>query len=93
MSLLDEYNIEPDPRLERAQHEAKVIFAYMITMGLLFFATAAWGALSYDGQFEYILGFPTYMFFITVELILFAIAGFLIAFYYIEDTSLEAWRS
>jgi uncharacterized membrane protein len=92
MSLLDEYNIEADPRFERIRQEVKVIFAYMAAMGILFFAIAVWGALSYDGSYEYILGFPTYMFFMTIEIIIFAIIGFIISLYYIEDTSLEAWR-
>lgn len=92
MSLLDEYNIETDPRFERIRQEVKVIFAYMAAMGVLFFAIAVWGSLSYDGSFEYILGFPTYLFLMTTEIIIFAIVGSIISFYYIEDASLEAWR-
>lgn len=92
MSLLDEYNIETDPRFEQINQEVKIIFVYMAVVGILFFAIAVWGLLSYDGSYEYILGFPVYMFIMMVEIAIFAIIGLIISFYYIEDASLEAWR-
>lgn len=92
MSLLDDYGIEEDPRFKRTRQEAKVIFAYMIVTTVFFFATTAWGALTYDGSFEFILGLPTYLFITMAGLAILAIIGSLISFYYIEDVSLEAWR-
>jgi uncharacterized membrane protein YhdT len=93
MSILDEYNIEVDPRFKQAHQEAKVVFVYMAIMGVSFFATFIWGYLSYDGDYNFILFMPTYMFITTIELIIFIIIGFIISIYYIEDASLEAWEN
>ena len=92
MSLLDDYGIEEDPRFKRARQEAKVVFAYMFATAVFFFGTTAWGSITYDGSFNFILGLPTYLFITLVGLAVFAIIGSLISFYYIEDASLEAWR-
>lgn len=91
MTLLDEHNIEVDPRFERARQEAKVVLAYMAAFGIVVISTAIWGSLSYHGSFEYIYGFPKYLFVIFIETLIFVIIGYTISMYYIEDVPLKAW--
>lgn len=91
-SLLDEYDIEPDPRFVQARREAKIIFGYMASTIVFFVGISYWGAASFDGSYSYVMGMPPYFLVSLLGAFGFLIAGVFIGFRCIEDTSLEAWR-
>lgn len=91
-SLLEKHDIEQDDRFVRARQEAKVVFGYLFVNIVLFVSIAYWGGVSYDGEYTYILNMPIYMVLTVIAAIVSIILGAVIGFYYIEDTSLEAWE-
>lgn len=92
MSLLDEYQLERDPRFERARKEAKVILGYMFISVLYYLLVAYWGSLTYDPEGPgIILGLPWYYLLELIGAAVFMIIGAYIGLYYIEDTELSAW--
>lgn len=93
MSLLDEYQLERDPRFKRARKEAKVILVYMFVSILYYILVSYWGALTYDPDGPgIVLGMPWYFLLALSGAVAFMIIGAYIGLYYIEDTELSAWE-
>jgi uncharacterized membrane protein YhdT len=93
MSLLDEYQLERDPRFKRAKKEAKVVLAYMCVSISYYTIVSYWGALTYDPEGPgIILGMPWYFLLELSGAVVFMIIGAYIGLYYIEDTELSAWE-
>lgn len=92
MSLLDEYGIERDPRFERAAKEAKVIITFVILWLIYCIIILYWGSIVYEPQYSGVIGIPAYFFLILVGGLVVMMIGIWLGLYYIEDTSLDAWR-
>jgi uncharacterized membrane protein YhdT len=92
MSLLDEYQLDRDPRFKRARKEAKIILGYMFVSVSYYLLVSYWGALTYDPDGPgIVLGMPWYFLMQLLGGFVLMIVGAYIGLYYIEDAELSAW--
>jgi len=95
MKILDEYQIEEDPRLRTASKEMLITLAFGIVYTLVYLGVAWSIGMSKPVQeYSYILGFPAWLFWamIVCPLAFFALAIFIVTRLF-KDVSLEPWVS
>jgi len=94
MGILEEYEIEMDPRLKRASKEMIITFGFCISYTIMVLAVA-WRIgmpISKVPQYHYILGFPAWIFWalIVIPLVFFGIMALIVTIVF-KDDSLEPW--